>query len=122
MFKDKAFMSDIVRIALPITLQSVIMSLLTMTDQLMVGQLAEYVLHHHEKWDGTGYPKGLKGEEIPLESRIITLADAFDVMTSERTYRTIISEEAAIDEIQKKSGTKFDPELVTIFIEKVMVR
>lgn len=91
------------------------------TDNSM-SEMAEYVLHHHEKWDGTGYPKGLKGEEIPLESRIITLADAFDVMTSERTYRTIISEEAAMDEIQKKSGTKFDPELVNIFIEKVMVK
>ncbi len=49
--------------------------------------IAEYVLAHHERWDGTGYPKGLKGEEIPLYSRIIAVADAYDAMTSDRTYR-----------------------------------
>ena len=82
--------------------------------------MAEYVLYHHEKWDGNGYPKGLKKEEIPLQSRIITIADAYDAMTSEESYRSALSEEVAIKELQNNIGIQFDPELVCVFIEKVL--
>jgi len=77
-------------------------------------------LYHHERWDGKGYPKGLKGEEIPLQSRIITIVDAYDAMTSQRSYRNALQEEIAIEELKINSGTQFDPELVRIFIEKVL--
>jgi len=87
-----------------------------------MSDMASYVLHHHERWDGKGYPKGLKGDEIPFVSRIISIADAYDAMTSERCYREALSEEAAIEELQKKSGIQFDPELVSVFLKKVLVR
>ena len=85
-----------------------------------MSEMAEYVLHHHERWDGKGYPKGLKGEAIPLESRIIAIADAYDAMTSDRPYREAISRDAAIEEIRKNAGTQFDPELVEIFLSILM--
>jgi len=84
-----------------------------------MGDLAEYVLAHHERWDGLGYPRGLKGEEIPLQARIIALADAYDAMTSERTYREAMSQEMAVQELQKHSGTQFDPYLSKIFISEI---
>jgi diguanylate cyclase (GGDEF)-like protein/PAS domain S-box-containing protein len=80
-------------------------------------ELADYALYHHERWDGTGYPRGLKGEEIPLFARIIMIADAYEAMTSERPYRSTMSKEMAIDEIKKHSGTQFDPKLAELFIE-----
>lgn len=83
-------------------------------------QIANYILEHHEKWDGTGYPKGLKGNEISLQARIIALADAYDAMTNESPYKKAISEEAAIAEIKQFSGTQFDPDLVKLFIEQVL--
>ena len=85
-----------------------------------MAEMGEYVLAHHERWDGDGYPKGLKQEEIALQSRIITIADAYDAMTSERPYRNELSKEAAIDEIKKNSGLQFDPEIAKVFIEKVL--
>lgn len=81
-----------------------------------MAEMAEYALAHHERWDGYGYPKGLKGEAIPFQARIITLADAYDAMTSERSYKQPMSHEAAIEEIIKCSGVQFDPELVSVFI------
>jgi len=81
-------------------------------------EIAEYVLEHHEKWDGKGYPRGLKGEEISIQARIISVADAYDAMTSDRSYRTALSIEKAITEIKKCAGTQFDPEIAKIFIEK----
>jgi diguanylate cyclase (GGDEF)-like protein len=78
--------------------------------------MANNILCHHERWDGQGYPKGLKGHEIPLISRIIAIADAYDAMTSERSYRKALGEQAALKELQKNSGTQFDPHLVSIFI------
>lgn len=82
--------------------------------------LAGYVLAHHERFDGTGYPKGLKGLEIPLQSRIISIADAYDAMTAERTYRKAISVEDAAKELLKHAGSQFDPDLVVVFAEKVL--
>jgi putative two-component system response regulator len=73
---------------------------------------------HHERFDGTGYPDGLKGEQIPLDVRIVSLADAFDAMTSSRAYRSALPTEIAIEELKLCSGTQFDPDLVNLFIEQ----
>jgi diguanylate cyclase (GGDEF)-like protein/putative nucleotidyltransferase with HDIG domain len=80
-----------------------------------MGNISYIVLSHHERWDGFGYPRGIKKDEIPLQSRIIAIADAFDAMTSERTYRKVFTNDQALDEIIRCSGTQFDPELVKIF-------
>jgi len=85
-----------------------------------MSEMSEYVLSHHERWDGGGYPKGLKGEEIPLKARIITIADTYDAMISDRAYRKALTEEVAVDEIKKNAGTQFDPQLARIFIENVL--
>lgn len=85
-----------------------------------MSQMSEYVLAHHERCDGTGYPKGLKSEEIPLVSKIIAIADAYDAMISDRPYRKGMDEDLAIKEIIKNSGTQFDLELSNIFVEKVL--
>ncbi|MHB8130065.1 MAG: HD domain-containing phosphohydrolase, partial [Mobilitalea sp.] len=83
--------------------------------------IAKYILHHHERWDGKGYPKGLKEEEIPYISRIIAIADAYDDMTSDKVYSKAISIEAAIEDLKMNSGIKYDSKLVNIFIEKVLL-
>lgn len=83
-------------------------------------KLAEYTLSHHERWDGTGYPRKLKGDEIPLEARIIAIADAYDAMTSDRPYRRAMDKEAAVMELIKESGKQFDPDIAVIFAEKVL--
>lgn len=83
-------------------------------------ELARFVLSHHEKWDGSGYPHGIKGKEIPLESRIISVADAYDAMTSERSYRKGMCKEQAIKELMKCSGTQFDSEIVDVFVNQVL--
>ena len=82
-------------------------------------EIAKFILYHHEKWDGSGYPTGLKGEEIPVEARIITVADAFDAMTTDRSYRMGMSREEAIKELKRCSGTQFDPAIVEVFVNKV---
>jgi len=82
--------------------------------------IAGFVLDHHERWDGKGYPKGLKGEEISLPARIIALADSYDAMTAERTYRPILGRKFAGDEIRRCAGTQFDPDIARVFIEKVL--
>jgi HD-GYP domain-containing protein (c-di-GMP phosphodiesterase class II) len=74
------------------------------------------VLHQHERIDGSGYPKRLKGEEIPLGSRIIAVAESFDALTTNRPYRNALSREAALDELMRCSGTQFDPEVVNAFL------
>jgi diguanylate cyclase len=80
-------------------------------------EAAIHVLQHHEKWDGTGYPQGLKEKEITIEARIITLSDAYDAMTRSRTYREVLTKDEAIIEIRKYMGTQFDPVLGALFIE-----
>ena len=78
--------------------------------------VTEVIYHHHERWDGSGYPEGLKGEAIPLMARIVGLSDAFDAMTSQRPYRSPFSLERAFAELQKEAGKQFDPELVDLFM------
>ena len=75
------------------------------------------IRHHHERFDGSGYPDGLRGKDIPFLSRIITVADAYDAMTSHRPYRSALSHETAVAEITKYAGTQFDPEIVQAFLE-----
>lgn len=79
-------------------------------------KISEWVKAHHEKWDGNGYPDGLKGEEIPVAGRIIALADTYDAMTSTRPYRIALSHEVAMAEIKRCSGTQFDPTLAEVFL------
>ncbi|WP_407311457.1 HD-GYP domain-containing protein [Desulfosporosinus sp. SB140] len=88
-------------------------------DSNEMSELADYVLTHHERWDGSGYPKGLKGEEIPIEARIIALASSYIAMTSERPYRPAFQKEAALQEVLKNAGGQFDPVLAIIFTEKL---
>jgi putative nucleotidyltransferase with HDIG domain len=75
-------------------------------------KLAPVIKHHHERYDGTGYPSGLGGKKIPLRSRIINVADAYDTMIHHRTYSMAMSARDALDEINRCSGAQFDPELV----------
>jgi len=81
--------------------------------------IAECVLYHHEFWDGKGYPKGLKGDEIPRLSRILSIVEAYDAMTSMRPYRDIMTHEEAIQELRSCSGKQFDPNYVTTFIQVI---
>ena len=82
-----------------------------------LSQIAEYILCHHERWDGFGYPQGLRGEEIPLLSRILAVVDSYDAMTQDRAYRKAMPKEAAIQEIAANAGTQFDPKVAGLFIE-----
>lgn len=83
--------------------------------------IAEYVLSHHEKWDGTGYPKGLMGTEIDIKARIISIADSYDAMTCDRPYRKAMDPAAAAEEIRRCAGTHYDPDIARVFIEKVLM-
>jgi len=83
-------------------------------------ELAQFVLEHHEKWDGNGYPSGLKNEEISVEARIIAVADAYDAMTRDRSYRKGFSKAEAAVEILRCSGTQFDPQIADVFVNKVL--
>jgi HD-GYP domain-containing protein (c-di-GMP phosphodiesterase class II) len=84
-----------------------------------LASIADYILCHHERWDGTGYPQNLKGNDIPLISRIIAVVDAYDAMTQKRVYRKAMTHEEAIEEIKKGSGSQFDPQIVQIFTEEI---
>ena len=84
--------------------------------------IAEGVLSHHERWDGKGYPKGIKGNEIPIEARIIAIADAYDAMTSSRPYRKVgMSLEKARQELINGAGTQFDPEIIQLMIKEKLI-
>src|SRR5919201_523083 len=90
-----------------------------MLESLGVDPVADWVLHHHERWDGSGYPDGLSGAGIPLGARIIFVADAYDAMISERVYRRRVSPEEAVAELDRCAGTQFDPAIVTAFAEEL---
>ncbi len=92
---------------------SKILSPVTLLSDIVPG-----VKHHHEKFDGSGYPDGLSGEDIPLDARILAIADSFDAMTSDRSYRRKMSYEAALSELEKCSGSQFDPKLARLFVDK----
>jgi len=87
-----------------------------LSDIKQVEDIIPGVLHHHERYDGKGYPTGLSGQNIPLMGRIICLADCFDAMTSNRTYRKALPLEVALSEIRRCSGTQFDPGLAEAFL------
>jgi diguanylate cyclase (GGDEF)-like protein len=82
-------------------------------------EIAPAILHHHERWDGDGYPAKLRGEDIPIEARLIGVADAFSSMTSDRPYRSAMSVEEACDELKRCAGTQFDPTIVRYFVDEI---
>ena len=90
-----------------------------MLESLGVTPVAEWVLHHHERWDGTGYPDGLHGEDIPLGARIIFVADAFDAMTNDRVYRNKLAVDAALSELEECAGSQFDPGAVAALVAEM---
>ncbi|MDD4210793.1 MAG: HD domain-containing protein [Clostridia bacterium] len=83
-------------------------------------KISQFVLEHHERWDGQGYPNQISGEQICLPARIIALADSYDAMTSNRPYRKALSKKLAVEEIKRCSGTQFDLSLAKIFVKKVL--
>jgi HD-GYP domain-containing protein (c-di-GMP phosphodiesterase class II) len=93
-----------------------------LSTSLEMSDIAKYVLYHHERYDGAGYPKGLKEQEIPLLSRIISVVDSYDAMTNHRAYKETLDKEMAIRELVNNKGKQFDPEIVEIFIEEVLNR
>ena len=88
-----------------------------MTRNRLDPKVAEAILYHHERYDGRGYPFGLEADNIPILSRVVLVADAFDAMTSVRAYQPALPIEFAVEEIRKNAGTQFDPQVVEIFNE-----
>jgi HD-GYP domain-containing protein (c-di-GMP phosphodiesterase class II) len=88
-----------------------------MTRNRLDPKIAEAILYHHERFDGLGYPFGLTADAIPILSRIVLVADAFDAMTSKRAYQPALPVDFAVHEIRQNAGTQFDPSVVTIFLE-----
>ncbi|PKA16154.1 HD domain-containing phosphohydrolase [Leptospira haakeii] len=85
-------------------------------DSSLLQMAKSIALNHHEKWDGSGYPNGIKGDDIPVEARIVTIADVFDALTTERPYKKAWSIEDAVNHIRKGAGSHFDPGLVPVFL------
>src|SRR5262249_8587667 len=90
-----------------------------MLESLGVEPVAEGVLHHHERWDGTGYPGKLAGEQIPLAARIVFVADAYDAMTAARGHGVPRTEEEALEELERCAGTQFDPRVVEALVKEL---
>ena len=88
-----------------------------MTRNRLDSKVAEAILYHHERWDGRGYPFGLTAEEIPVLSRVVLVSDAFDAMTSVRSYQPALPVEYAVSEIRTNAGTQFDPQVVDVVLE-----
>jgi HD-GYP domain-containing protein (c-di-GMP phosphodiesterase class II) len=84
-----------------------------------LGGAVELIRHHHERFDGSGYPDGLKADRIPLAARVFSVADSFDAMTSDRPYRGAMDVERALEEVSEHAGTQFDPEVVKVFVDMV---
>ncbi len=93
-----------------------------LSSSLEFSEIAQDVMQHHERWDGKGYPLGLKGENITLNARIICIADAYDAMIGERAYRNKLTKQEAIEELKRCSGSQFDPNIVKVFIEQVLLK
>jgi len=87
-------------------------------DAMYLKHCADICLYHHERWDGTGYPQGLKGYEIPLSARVLSIVDVYDALVTERCYKKAIPHEEALKIIEEGAGTQFDPKLVGIFLEQ----
>lgn len=85
-----------------------------------MSDIALHVLYHHERFNGTGYPRGIKRDGIPLSSRILAVVDSYDAMTNERPYKKMMNKSMAIKELEDNKGTQFDPDIVDIFIEKIV--
>ena len=86
-----------------------------------LGPVADIVLYHHERWDGRGYPAGLKGEEIPIQSRIVAVANIYEAITGKnQQYSKPLNKEEAARELEKGAGSQFDPNIVDIFLKKVL--
>jgi diguanylate cyclase (GGDEF)-like protein/putative nucleotidyltransferase with HDIG domain len=92
-----------------------------MLDSLGIEPVADWILHHHERWDGNGYPDRLPGPSIPLGARIIFVVDAYDAMTSDRVYRGSLSREEALEELERCAGTQFDPDVVVALSEELQL-
>lgn len=98
--------------------QTIVDSVLCEVDDQEFKDVARHVAHyHHEKWNGTGYPEGLSGQDIPIEARIMALADVFDALVSKRCYKDSMSYDKAFQIIQEDLGSHFDPELGALFLE-----
>ena len=91
----------------------------TLKDSAELKNIAKYILHHHEHWDGSGYPDALVGEEIPLISQIVSLADAWDAMCSDRSYKKALKKEEAINRVLKNRGKQFSPLVVDVFLDYI---
>jgi putative nucleotidyltransferase with HDIG domain len=84
-----------------------------------IAHLAPWIYHHQEKYDGSGYPEGLRGEQIPLPARLLTVVDAYDAMTNDRCYRPALSPGHALSELRAKGGQHFDPQVVAVFLRVI---